>query len=283
MRRRRPNSLETEVVTNTSTNTNESAPIGDGTMNGFGTAGENNSSNSDNPSNSNNNNGTSSAGRSRFSDGLVVMDPNTGIIYVNQSVMACNRNLTRRLARNASEIPYAAPIFWNRRMFVETTLSQPQLAVEIEDNSVISWLDYPPSDIEPRYCTMRYQMSCFRYIEEKNCWFFNPENMKDFCDVVRSAQSTIVDAGGYISDQLLELHKLEENNDIAPWDLSSASVNDSSVNRSVEFPDLPPNNTCTLRKFKGEGRSVRGMSFSLTMALNHETGVFVVSHESAVE
>ena len=65
--------------------------------------------------------------KSSFSDSLVVTDPTTGISYVNQTVMQCNRNVSRLLAQDAGsvEMDSVVPIFWNRRMFVDDILGQP--------------------------------------------------------------------------------------------------------------------------------------------------------------
>ena len=112
--------------------------------------------------------------------------------------------------------------------------------------------------------------------------------MEEFCDEVRGAFTTIQEAGGYISDTLLELypkpavdeweisvpHGLPEPNN--PSNESSGDTGD----QFVEFPEYNQSDSCTLRKFKGDVRTIRtSISFSLTMALDQEKGVFVVSHE----
>ncbi|KAK3787168.1 hypothetical protein RRG08_009379 [Elysia crispata] len=274
------NTNNNNITTNTSSHNDTSQAVGD-----------NNLGNDDGDSinsNSSSSSSSSSAGRSRFSDNLVVTDPTTGIVYANQSVMACNRNVTARLSKTAAALTYATPIFWNRRMFVEATVAQPQQAVVIDDNTVISWKDYPPADITPRYCAKRFQLSCFRYLDEPKCWFLTPDSMEEFCDEVRGAFTTIQEAGGYISDTLLELYPkpaVDEWEISVPHDLPEPNnpSNESSGDTGdqfVEFPEYNQSDSCTLRKFKGDVRTIRtSISFSLTMALDQETGVFVVSHE----
>ncbi|GFR83513.1 hypothetical protein ElyMa_004125700, partial [Elysia marginata] len=231
----------------------------------------------------------------RFSDSLVVTDPATGISYTNQSIMACNLNLTRRLGLGGDpSLPPAVPIFWGRRMFVESTVAQPQQAVVIETQDATSWVDYPSAGVTPRHCAKRFQMSCFRQVEEKDCWFFDPNSMTDFCQHLRNMYGSILADGGQISGELFDQYPEDDVMDsffpspprvTAP----SAAGNSSHLNSSdielqvVDFPEGSNNASCTLRNFKSGARTVRSLSFSLTMALNHETGVFVLSNENTFE
>ena len=113
--------------------------------------------------------------------------------------------------------------------------------------------------------------------------------MIDFCKDVRSAHSTILETGGQIDEELLKNYtndaKPAQDDSLMPWDaLPDIGNSNQSEVSIVDFVNITANQSCVVRNYKDDFRSIRGglVSFSMTMALNHETGVFVVSNENPV-
>ncbi|GFN91248.1 hypothetical protein PoB_001775400 [Plakobranchus ocellatus] len=231
--------------------------------------------------------------------GLVVTDPSTGISYINQSILACNRLMALKLSRStASASPSlydtsawasSVPIRWSRRLFVESKL-EPEQVILFDNTELVDFVDSPPPSVSPRHCSSRFQLSCWKQIEPQSCWFLSLTNMATFCEHARAVYSSLLDNNGRanLSEIYQNLNFSEEDEEemedhflpnYSPYDpYASPRENKTDLISISEFVGNSSNASCSVRNFKGGSRGMRNIFFSLTMNLNHESGVFVVAN-----